>query len=174
MLQDIFQDFLKIFVNHRFFDFERVWDHFWWFPLGGKLSRVIWKVFRNFDLKKSHFYAFFIYKTMKQNLGRFFFGGWQHLLKAIWGFQKIGGSLNSSYSYNKGSEHKISGTTGSTHKVKISNWSWSSIFFEKIKIFVKKMVFDHFLWLGSQKGVFLKVFGQCKISMKNEDGMQKS
>ena len=73
-----------------------------------------------------------------------------------WGFQKIGGSLNSSYRCNKGLEHKISGTTGSTHKVKISNWSWSCIFLEKIKIFVEKMIFDHFLWLGSRKNRFFK------------------
>ena len=51
-------------------------------------------------------------------------------------------------------EHKISGTTGSTTKVKISIWSWSTIFFGKIQILVKKVIFRHFLSRKVKKEVF--------------------
>ena len=52
MLQEKFQDSQEFFGNHRFFEFKRVWEHFWWVSLGGKMPRGNRKVFQNLDLKK--------------------------------------------------------------------------------------------------------------------------
>ena len=59
MLQEICQDFQDFFENHRFCDFQRVWDHFWWTSLGEKMPQGNRKVFRKIDLKNSNFRKFF-------------------------------------------------------------------------------------------------------------------
>ena len=76
-----FSGFSRIFCKSSIFRLSESLGPFWWVSLGGKLFWVIWKVFKNLDLKNSHFRSFFYVKNYETKLQEKIFFSMTHLFE---------------------------------------------------------------------------------------------